>query len=53
MVADRFAIEYAETAPSCAFGCLKALEEVEEGDWGGGGFGVGKGEFREDCQSSC
>lgn len=44
VVGDGFAVVDVEAAPALAFGGLEALEEVEEGEWGGG---VGGGLFRE------
>jgi len=36
VIGDGFAVVDAEAAPAFAFGRLEALEQVEEGDWGGG-----------------
>jgi len=33
VVGDGFAVVDAEATPAFAFGCLEALEEVEEGEW--------------------
>ena len=43
MVGDGFAVEEAHAAPAFAFGGFEAGEEVEEGDWCGGGVGWGWG----------
>lgn len=44
VVANGFAVGDAEAAPPRALGGFEALKEVEEGNGGVGGFGVGGGQ---------
>ena len=50
VVADGFAVVEAEAAPAFALGGLEALEEVEEGDRGGGRGLRTVGDVFENCE---